>query len=168
MQSPSYLPSTPSLEQAKVITPTWQAKAANSPAVKVLCILTCLCIVGWPLRNMMRDLQDTIHSNFAATTNARTWVAANLHRLHCRRGEHTPIGGSGAWDPRRPPPPQPTYPAMPAVVASGYGATPDSEPVAEGVPLDTNGDGVIDSVGFDTTGDNMIDTVVPHETMDRL
>ena len=155
---------------AKVITPTWQAKAANSPAVKCFCVVTCLCIIGWPLRTLMRDLQDTIHSNFAATTNANTWVAANLHRLHCTRSQHTPIGGSGAWDPRRPPPPQPTHPALPPVVASGYGATPDNEPVAEGVPLDTNGDGVIDSVGFDTTGDNMIDVVVPrgNEAMNRV
>ena len=40
----------------KVITPTCQAKAANSTAVKCFCCVTCLCIIGWPLLAAMRDL----------------------------------------------------------------------------------------------------------------
>ena len=65
-----------------------------------------------------------------------------------------------AWDPSRGRPPQPTYPTMPPVTATGYGATPASQPIAQGVPLDTNGDGWTDSVGYDTTGDGQVGTEV--------
>mmetsp|Transcript_25630 Transcript_25630/g.82238 ORF Transcript_25630/g.82238 Transcript_25630/m.82238 type:complete len:467 (-) Transcript_25630:154-1554(-) len=146
---------------ARVITPTCIAQTANDPLVKCLCMVTCLCIVGVPLKSALGDLHEAIYSNFQVSVNAETWAAANLHRLHCQRGQSQPLGGRGAWDASRQMPPQPTFPAMAPVVASGYGATPDDQPVASGVPLDTNGDGVADSVGFDTTGDGQLDTVVP-------
>ena len=143
----------------KVLTPTWQAQCANSPVVKCLCCVTCLCIIGLPLRNAMRDLKESVHSNFPATTSAQTWLAANLHRLHCSRGNPNPIHGPGAWDPSRQIA-QPSFPAMRPAVATGWGAQGGAVP-AQGIPLDTNGDGVADSVGFDTTGDGQVDTVQP-------
>lgn len=153
---------------AKVITPTCVAQMANDPAVKCFCLCTCLCIIGLPLRSALGDLHEAIHSNFQVSVNADTWAAANLHRLHCNRSQRQPLGGDGAWDRNRQNPVQPTFPAMPPVVSSGYGMTPEHEPVANGVPLDTNGDGVVDSVGFDTTGDGQVDTLVPtNSKMDR-
>ena len=145
----------------KVITPTCIAKTANDDAFKCLMLVTCLCIVWYPLKSAFGDLHEGIHSNFQTVVSGETWAAANLHRLHCKRHVRAPLGGSGAWDVHRQPTLQPTFPAMAPVISSGYGATPDDQPVANGVPLDTNGDGVVDSVGFDTTGDGMVDTVVP-------
>ena len=47
----------------------------------------------------MRDLKESIHSNFPATTSAQIWLAAKLYRLYCSRGNPSPIHGSRAWDP---------------------------------------------------------------------
>ena len=151
----------------KVVTPTAIAKCAqcsrNNECVACLCLMTCVCIIWYPLLHMLGDKRDDIFSNFMATTNATTWLQGNLHRLHCQRDKGRPLGGGTAWDvTRQGHAPPPTFPAMRPVVASGWGAATPSAPVVK-VPLDTNGDGQIDSYGSDTTGDGAIDTVVPVE-----
>ena len=148
----------------KVVTPTMAAKVAqctkNSCAVKCLCLVSCTCIIWYPLLYLLGDKKDDIFSNFEATTNATTWVQANLHRLHCQRHLSSPLGGRGAWDvDRRVAAPPPSFPFMRPVLATGWGAPPNA-PVVQ-IPLDTNGDGRIDSYGTDTTGDGQIDRIVP-------
>lgn len=150
---------------AKVVTPTNIAKCAqftrNNQCVKCLCVLSCACIIWYPILHALSDKKDDIYSNFMATTNATTWIQANLHRLHCQKHNRKPLGGGDAWDAtRQVHAPPPTYPAMRPVVVSSWGAAAASAPVVK-VPLDTNGDGQIDSYGADTTGDGVIDTVVP-------
>ena len=156
----------------KVVTPTRIAKVAqctkNHPCAKLACLCTCTCLVWYPLIHVLGDKQDQIYSNFVSTTNATTWLRANLHRLHCTRGQGTPLGGSGAWDvDRRVVAPPPSFPFMRPVVATGWGVAPNA-PVVQ-VPLDTNGDGRIDAYGTDTTGDGQVDTIVPISApMERL
>jgi len=148
----------------KVVTPTNIAQCAqttkNNNYVKCVCFLTCACIVWYPCLKLLGDQKDAIFSNFASTTNAATWLPANLHRLHCNKSNSSPLGGGGAWDKGRQVfAPPPSFPAMLPVVAIGWGAAANA-PVVR-VPMDTNGDGNIDAYGHDTTGDGKVDMVVP-------